>query len=68
MGVTNLKIERIKKGISQWKMASLIGIDSTKLSKIETGRLSPDKKIKCACSKILGLGVRYLFTEIEKNN
>lgn len=61
MSVTNLKIERIKKGISQWKMASLIGIDSTKLSKIETGRLVPSKSIRMACSRILKKSVKELF-------
>jgi DNA-binding XRE family transcriptional regulator len=57
----NLKIERIKKGISQWKMASLLGIDATKLSKIENNRVEPSKKIKKACCKILNKSTRQLF-------
>jgi len=61
MGMTNLKIVRMKKGISQWKLASQIGIDPSKLSQIETGRLEPSEDVKKACARMLKMSVKNLF-------
>lgn len=63
MGVTNLKLARIKKGISQWQLAGQIGIGYTKLSMIETGRIEATDEVKRKCSKVLGIPIRELFPE-----
>ena len=65
MPVTHLKIERIKREIPQWRLASQLGIDHTKLSMIETGWLEAPDEIKKKCSKILSLPVKELFPEKE---
>ena len=66
--VTNLKIVRIKRGIPQWKLASQIGIDNTKLSLIETGRLEASDSIKKKCSRLLNLPIKELFPDKANNN
>ena len=66
MNVTNLKIERIRSGILQYKLATQIGIVNTKLSMIETGRLEPEEEVKIACSKILKKPIKDLFPSSVK--
>jgi len=66
MEATNLKIARIRKGIPQWEFAAQIGIDATKLSKIENGRLESTEEIKKVCSKALKIPLKELFPENKR--
>ncbi len=61
--VTNLKIERIRSGMRQWELAGKVGIDTSKLSLIESGRLVPSEELKKAISKALNKPVKIVFGE-----
>ena len=60
---TALKIERIKKGIPQWRLANLIGIPASELSNIELGRRRANADLRGRMAKILELPVETLFPE-----
>ena len=59
--LTSLKVERMKAGLMQWELARDLGMDPTKLSMIETGRLVPTEELKRAISKALKRPVEALF-------
>lgn len=41
--LTRLKFRRMKAGVTQWRLAEQIGISETLLSKLESGRISPNE-------------------------
>lgn len=41
----NLKIVRIEKGLSQQKLADLVGVSRNTISSIETGQFNPTAKL-----------------------
>lgn len=57
----SLKLERIRRGIKQWEFARELGIDNTKLSMIENGRITPGEEIKKKCSRLLKTPINVLF-------
>ena len=61
--VTALKVERVKKGIQQWRLATLLGISQTELSHYEVGRRRCPTDLKYRIAKILDTKVAELFPE-----
>lgn len=64
--ITGLKMGRIKSGIQQWRLASLVGISQTELSHYEVGRCRCPADIRRALAKILEMPADELFPEHEK--
>lgn len=60
---TVLKIERIKKGIAQWRLANLIGISPQELSNYEVGRRRCPANLRHRIAEVLGISVEELFPE-----
>ncbi len=50
-----LKEILVRKGIKQWKLAKMIGVHETYLSKIMVGRLEPSKKLVEKICKVLDI-------------
>lgn len=61
--VTTLKIERTKKGIKQWRLASLIGISQTELSHYEVGRRRCPADLRRKIAEVLSTTPEQLFPE-----
>lgn len=58
-----LKLERIKKGIKQWRVAGLVGITQTELSHYECGRRRCPANIRYKLAEALQMPVDVLFPE-----
>jgi DNA-binding XRE family transcriptional regulator len=58
--VTTLKLERIKRGLEQWRLASLVGITQTALSHYETGRRQCPVYLRQKIAETLGVPVKTL--------
>ena len=56
-----LKLERVRNGWLQWKLADALGICNSRLSLIESGRVKASPQDKKACSKILKVSENVLF-------
>ena len=63
--VTALKVERIKRGVAQWQLASSLAISQTELSHYETGRRCCPERIRQQIAKELGVPVKVLFPTTE---
>ena len=61
--VTTLKLERIKKGMKQYRLAGLVGISQTELSLYECGRRRCPVNIRYKLAEILEVPVDVLFPE-----
>ena len=61
--VTALKLERIKHGMKQWRLANALGISQTELSHYEVGRRRCPIEIRYRIAKILNVPVEQLFPE-----
>ena len=59
--VTALKVERLRKGIQQWRLASLVGISQAELSHYEVGRKECPMELRDKIAKILECSVDTLF-------
>jgi len=59
--VTELKMERTRSGIKQWRLASLIGISQTELSHYESGRRRCPADLRNRIAKVLEVNVEELF-------
>jgi len=59
--VTTLKLERVRKGIRQWRLASLVGISQTELSHYEVGRRRCPADLRHKIANVLDLPVDQLF-------
>ena len=64
--VTELKVERTKKGIKQWRLASLVGISQTELSHYESGRRRCPANIRYKIAGELGAPVDELFPKEQE--
>lgn len=58
---TALKIERVKKGVKQWRLAALVGISQTELSHYETGRRRCPADLKHKIANVLDVPVEQAF-------
>jgi len=67
---TALKLERIKKGMRQWRLASLVGISQTELSHYETGRRPCPSDLQGKIAETLECPVETLFpvNEVKVNS
>jgi len=63
--VTTLKLERIKRGIQQWRLASLVGISQTELSLYEGGRRRCPADLRHRIAGILEAKTEVIFPESE---
>jgi len=57
----NLKIERMKRNLSQKELAKKIGITSQAISDYETGRTNPNYRVMAKIAKELDSSVDELF-------
>jgi len=64
--VTELKLERIKRGMKQWRLASLVGISQTELSHYEVGRRRCPADLRYKIAEILGTSVDELFPKEQE--
>ena len=64
--VTALKVERLRKGIQQWRLASLVGISQAELSHYEVGRKECPMELRDKIAKILECSVDTLFPVSEE--
>ncbi|HAA81540.1 MAG TPA: XRE family transcriptional regulator [Thermoanaerobacter sp.] len=65
-----LKYERLKRGISQTKLAAITGIHPATLSKIENGRIYPYGGWRMKLAAALGWPIEKaeeLFEEVERD-
>lgn len=62
----NLKIARIKKGLTQEELCKLVGIGRTTLSKLEQGKIKPKMDTMEKLSKALNVPVTELFFSEEE--
>jgi len=63
--VTELKMERTKSGIKQWRLASLVGISQTELSHYESGRRRCPADLRRKIADVLSTTPEQLFPEKE---
>ena len=63
--VTELKVERTKKGIKQWRLASRVGISQTELSHYESGRRHCPANLRYKLADELGVKVMEIFPNEE---
>jgi transcriptional regulator with XRE-family HTH domain len=61
----NVKRERLRKGLSQEKLAAEVGVDMRYLGGIERGQENPTAKVIAALAKALGVPASSLLTEIK---
>jgi len=59
--VTALKLERIKKGIKQWRLAQDIGISQSELSLYEASRRRCPANLRHKIAEVLEVSVEVLF-------
>jgi len=63
MGLTPLKRMRHERGIKQWRLAQMVGVDQSTLSKYEQGYKRPNAWVRHKISEILKADVDALFPE-----
>jgi len=66
--VTALKIERVRSGIRQWRLASLVGISQAELSHYETGRRQCSADLRDKIAKVLECPIETLFPATEEKS
>lgn len=69
--LTQLKIERMRIGVKQWRLASLVGVSQAELSYYELGRRRCPADLRHKIAKVLEVSVDELFpagfdAEIER--
>jgi len=64
--VTELKLERVKRGMKQWRVASIAEISQTELSHYEVGRRRCPANLRYKLAKILETSVDELFPQKEE--
>ena len=63
MGVSSIKLARLRSGMRQWDLAKQIGISETQLSKIETGRVKPGRDLLVRIAAALGVAWETLESD-----
>ena len=66
--LTSLKLERMKKGIKQWRLASIVGIHPQELSNYEIGRRRCPADVRYKIADALSVAVDELFPNEQKEN
>ena len=61
--VTQLKMERTKSGVRQWRLASLVGISQSELSCYESGRRRCPADLRYKIANVLSTTPEQLFPE-----
>ena len=61
--ITTLKVERMKKGMKQWRLASLVGISQAELSNYEVGRRRCPADLRHRIAEVLDMPVDTLFPQ-----
>ena len=64
--VTALKLERVRSGMRQWRLASLVGISQAELSHYETGRRQCSVDLRDKIAKVLECPIETLFPADEE--
>lgn len=64
--VTALKVERVRKGVKQWRLASLVDISQAELSHYETGRRLCPADLQSKIAKVLECPIETLFPAAEE--
>ena len=62
----NLKLQIWKAGIRQNRLAQMLGIDQTLLSKIVNGFRVPDEALRAKIAALLGSDEQWLFEVVER--
>jgi DNA-binding XRE family transcriptional regulator len=63
--VTKLKFARLKSGLLQWRLAQLAGVEGSRLSLIENGRIIPSEGECHAIASALGRPTMEVFPKRE---
>lgn len=63
MKLTNLKLARLRAGLSQWEVAKRANISESYLSRLENGRKTPSKEQLATLSKVLKVPQAQLVDE-----
>lgn len=66
-----LKVALIERGIKQFDLSRLLGVDPAKVSKIVNGWINPNEQIKREISRYVGKPIDELFpcgAETERGN
>ena len=63
----SLKVALLEKGLKQFDLSKLLGMDPAKLSKIVNGWIDPDEQIKGEISRYLGKPIDVLLPEKTTN-
>ena len=61
MNILNLKVARVKKGLTQKQLAELVGVSSSTINRIETGNQIPKVDILLKLAEILEVSVEELL-------
>ena len=61
----NIKAERIRKGLTQFELAELIGISESSMSLIERAKQTPSVFVVWDISKVLKLDIKEIFKDID---
>jgi transcriptional regulator with XRE-family HTH domain len=62
----NLKLQLWKTGIRQNRLAQMLGVDETALSKIVNGYRLPDPALRKAIAELLQIDEAWLFRRVER--
>lgn len=61
MNILNLKVARVKKGLTQKELSELVGVASNTLSRIETGKQIPKVDMLLKLAEILEVSAEELL-------
>ena len=61
----NLKLERVKKSLTQEKLAEMAGVSTKHIVMIEKASVSPSINIVASLAKVLNVSVDKLIAEID---
>lgn len=61
MNILNLKVARVKKGLTQKELGELVGVSSSTLWRIETGKQIPKVDILLKLAEILEVSAEELL-------
>jgi putative transcriptional regulator len=65
---TPLKEEREKRGLSQEKLASMVGVSKETIRKVESGLSIPNVFLALALAKVLSVSIDFLFEKLKEKD
>ena len=65
MAITNLQIERLRKGLTQWDIAQAIGCNRAYISMLENSREIPNEETSKKLENYFNKPINYLLKKIE---